>query len=312
MQQHEAGREPRYRLARLAAREGGTRMVDRVVIVGAGVLGMMHAVQARSRGLSAVQLEREAAARGASLRNFGLIWISGRAPGAELALARRPRTLWEELPNAIPAAGFRSHGPLTVACGDPELGLLTEAAAMPDADLVVCRTGAAHTGIVGPHLAGYKLPPVRSVGLPMLQTAPFEQLLTTSRADGDSVRYYPAFDLPGRAMLWQQQPLGASAQLPFDHLRARSSCLLGAHPPPACGRWAGVFGQVTGSGLYHRSHVAPGVVLVTGSGGRGMTCARRARRRRSHERTTNRATASGSRPAHHGRLPGHGRYYGGR
>ncbi|MGO8960769.1 MAG: hypothetical protein ACLQFR_25845 [Streptosporangiaceae bacterium] len=38
-------------------------------------------------------------------------------------------------------------------------------------------------------------------------------------------------------------------------------------------RWAGVYSQVTGSGLYHRSSVAPGVVLVTGPGGRGMTCA---------------------------------------
>jgi glycine/D-amino acid oxidase-like deaminating enzyme len=29
---------------------------------------------------------------------------------------------------------------------------------------------------------------------------------------------------------------------------------------------------VTGTELYHRSQVAPGVVLVTGPGGRGMTC----------------------------------------
>ncbi len=29
---------------------------------------------------------------------------------------------------------------------------------------------------------------------------------------------------------------------------------------------------MTTSELYHRSQVAPGVVLVTGPGGRGMTC----------------------------------------
>jgi hypothetical protein len=34
-----------------------------------------------------------------------------------------------------------------------------------------------------------------------------------------------------------------------------------------------VYSQVTGDDLYHRSAVAPGVVLVTGPGGRGMTCA---------------------------------------
>jgi glycine/D-amino acid oxidase-like deaminating enzyme len=38
-------------------------------------------------------------------------------------------------------------------------------------------------------------------------------------------------------------------------------------------RWAGVYSEVTGTtALYHRSAVAPGVVLVTGPGGRGMTC----------------------------------------
>ncbi len=279
-----------------AARRGakGARLVDRVVVVGGGILGMMHAVQARSAGLSVVHLEREAGARGASVRNFGLIWVSGRAPGAELALAQRARTLWEELAGAIPAAGFRPLGSLTVACDEAELGLLKEAAAMPDAaergfelldaaaaaelnpalrgefagallcrrdaiveprevpgairdyllaghqgqgsydwlpgrqamevaphavrdhtgtwhrgDLVVLCTGAAHTGIAGPHLAGFERPPVRRVRLQMLQTEPFEHRLTTSVADGDSLRYYPAFDLPGRA---QARAAGASGR----------------------------------------------------------------------------------------------------
>lgn len=98
--------------------------MDRVVVVGGGVLGMMHAVQARRAGLSVIHLEREAGARGASVRNFGLIWISGRAPGAELALAQRARTLWEQLAGAVPQAGFRRHGSLTVACDEAELGLL--------------------------------------------------------------------------------------------------------------------------------------------------------------------------------------------
>ncbi|HEX4256946.1 MAG TPA: FAD-dependent oxidoreductase [Streptosporangiaceae bacterium] len=42
--------------------------------------------------------------------------------------------------------------------------------------------------------------------------------------------------------------------------------------PPAQRRWAGVYSQVTTDELYHRSELAPGVVLVTGPGGRGMTC----------------------------------------
>jgi FAD dependent oxidoreductase TIGR03364 len=361
--------------------------VDRAVIVGGGVLGVMHALQARDRGMDVVHLEREAEGRGASVRNFGLIWVSGRSPGPELALAQRARTLWEELAGRVPAAGFRPHGSLTVAADDAELGLLKEAAALPDAtergfelldpaqaralnpalagslagallcrrdaiveprlvpaafrdyllagagreyvwlagreavevaphavrdhtgewhhgDLVVLCTGAAHTGVAGSHLAGFQVAPVRRVRLQMLQTEPFAARVTTAVADGDSLRYYPAFDLPGRARLGPQPPVAAAtaAQLllvqrldgsltigdtheydePFafdvdeaayDHLRHRAGQLLGTALPPTRRRWAGVYSQVTTADLYHRSPVAPGVVLVTGPGGRGMTCA---------------------------------------
>jgi len=363
--------------------------VDRVVIVGGGVLGMMHAVQARDRGIDVVHLEREAGPRGASVRNFGLIWVSGRAAGPELALAQRARTLWEELGSLVPEAGFRPHCSLTVATDDAELALMKEAAELPDAaergfevldqaaaaeinpalrgeiagallcrrdaiveprvvprafrdyliasqhaagggyewlpgreavevaphavrdhtgswhrgDLVLLCTGAAHTGIAGPHLTGYERPPVRRVRLQMLQTEPFGGRLTTSVADGDSLRYYPAYDLPGRSRLAPQTPVAAAAaaqllmvqrldgsltigdthsyaepfdfdvdEKPYDHLLARAEQLLGTRLPPARRRWAGVYSQVTGPELYHRSQVAPGVMLVTGPGGRGMTC----------------------------------------
>jgi glycine/D-amino acid oxidase-like deaminating enzyme len=138
----------------------------------------------------------------------------------------------------------------------------------------------------------------------MMQTAPLDAGLTTSVADGDSMRYYPAYDLPGRRRLAPKAAADArvSAQLllvhrldgsltigdtheyaePFafdvgedayEHLLAVAACLLGTALPPVRRRWAGVYSQVTGTELYHRSVVAPGVVLVTGPGGRGMTCA---------------------------------------
>jgi FAD dependent oxidoreductase TIGR03364 len=361
--------------------------VDQVVIVGGGVLGVMHAMRARERGMAVVHLEREPGARGASVRNFGLIWVSGRAPGAELALAQRARTLWEELAGLVPEAGFRPHGSLTVASDDAELALLKEAADLPDAadrgfelldasaarelnpalgglfagallcrrdaiveprlvpasfrdyllarnggryawlpgreavevaphavrdhtgewhrgDLVVLCTGAAHTGVAGAHLAGYTPPRVRRVRLQMMQTAPYGELLRTAVADGDSLRYYPAFDLPGRAGLGPQEPVAAAAaaqlllvqrldgsltigdtheydepfafdvdEAAYEHLRGRAERLLGTALPPTQRRWAGVYSQATTGELYHRSEVAPGVVLVTGPGGRGMTCA---------------------------------------
>jgi FAD dependent oxidoreductase TIGR03364 len=358
--------------------------VPRVIVVGGGVLGTMHAVAARRRGFEVVHLEREPDARGASVRNFGLVWVSGRAPGPELDLALRARERWAEIAAEVPGVGFRSHGSLTLAADDAEMSLIKEASALPDAprrgyevldaaaaravnpalrgefagallctrdaivepravpsalrahllasggyrwlpgreavaaathavrdhtgewhrgDLVVVCPGAAYTGIAGPHLAACPVPPLRRVRLQMMQTRPFAGRLTTAIADGDSMRYYPAFDLPGRRLLGPQTPAAARtrAQLllvqrldggltigdtheygePFgfdvdedayDHLRARAETLLGAPLPPVQRRWAGVYSQVTGDELYHRAQIEPGVVLVTGPGGRGMTC----------------------------------------
>jgi glycine/D-amino acid oxidase-like deaminating enzyme len=171
-------------------------------------------------------------------------------------------------------------------------------------DLVILCPGAAHTGIAGPHLSSYDEPPVRRVRLQMLQTEPFDRRLTTAVADGDSLRYYPAYDLPGRARLAPARPVAAAAgaqlllaqrldgsltigdthaydepfafdvdEAPYSHLRARAERLLGSQLPPTRRRWAGVYGQLTGPGLYFRAQVAPAVVLITGPGGRGMTLA---------------------------------------
>ena len=111
------------------------RLTQRIVVIGGGVLGTMHAVMARRRGYEVVHLEREGEARGASVRNFGLIWVSGRRAGAELALALRARELWAELGAAVPGLRFRPAGSLTVAADDAELRVLKEAAALPDAVL---------------------------------------------------------------------------------------------------------------------------------------------------------------------------------
>ncbi len=358
-----------------------------MVIAGGGVLGTMHALAARRRGFEVVQLEREAEARGASVRNFGLVWVSGRKAGPELSLALRARELWAELGAQVPGLGFRAAGSLTLATGDAELALLKEAAALPDAerrgfelldppavreanpvlrgeftggllcradaiveprqvlpalrgflasdgytwlpgrevteivpnavrdhtgawhqgDLVILCPGAAHTGVAGRYLARGGVPAVRRVRLQMMQTAPLAERLTTALADGDSLRYYPAYDLPGRGQLPPQSAAAgrARAQLllvqradggltigdtheyaePFgfdldedayDHLRARAEALLGAPIPRVQRRWAGVYSEVhpgaAAHALYHRAEVEPGVVLVTGPGGRGMTC----------------------------------------
>ena len=287
----------------------------RVVIVGGGILGTMHAVLARRHGYAVTQLEREPAGRGASVRNFGLVWVSGRRAGPELALALRARELWAEIAEGAPGTGFRPAGSLTIATSEAELAVMREAVALPDAkqrefellsadevrsvnpalrggflgglycradaiveprvalpalraslagpsyewrpgleavevaangvrdqqgdwhrgDLVVLCTGANFTGVAGPHLAASgalasrrragrpSQPGLRRVRLQMLQTLPFDGKLTTALADGDSLRYYPAYDVPSRAALPPQPPSPPRA--------ARSCC--------SCSAWTG-------------------------------------------------------------------------
>ncbi|MEU6649247.1 TIGR03364 family FAD-dependent oxidoreductase [Streptomyces sp. NPDC046900] len=105
----------------------------RVTVVGGGVVGTMHAWQAVERGHEVVQIEREAEARGASLRNFGQVWVSGRAGGEELETALRARELWEEIGARVPALGFRANGSLTLVRTGRELAVAEAALARADA-----------------------------------------------------------------------------------------------------------------------------------------------------------------------------------
>ena len=70
-----------------------TRKAD-VAIVGAGIVGLAHAYAAASRGCSVVVFDRDPLARGASVRNFGMIWPIGQPPGALLDMALRSRRIW--------------------------------------------------------------------------------------------------------------------------------------------------------------------------------------------------------------------------
>lgn len=108
----------------------------RVTIIGGGILGTAHAFHAVRRGHHVVQLEREAEARGATVRNFGLVWVSGRAP-FELDAALRARELWEQIGAEVPGVGFRPAGSLT---------LLRTPAEVAVADDVVGRTDSAARG----------------------------------------------------------------------------------------------------------------------------------------------------------------------
>ncbi|KIF03041.1 FAD-dependent oxidoreductase, partial [Streptomyces sp. RSD-27] len=97
------------------------------------MVGTMHAWQAVQRGHEVVQIEREAEARGASLRNFGQIWVSGRAGGEELDTALRARELWERIGAEVPGLGFRALGSLPPVRNAREYAVAEAAVARPDA-----------------------------------------------------------------------------------------------------------------------------------------------------------------------------------
>lgn len=359
----------------------------RVIVVGAGVVGTMHAWHAVSRGHEVVQIERESEARGASLRNFGQIWVSGRAGGEELEAALRARELWEAIGRRVPGLGFRACGSLTPLRTAAEVAVAEAAVARTDAaargyklltaeearslnpalrgtftaalwcerdaaveprtaqlvlkaellasgrytflggrevrevvgtasvrddhgdvhtgDAVILATGAWLGGLVR-ELAGPELP-VRRVRLQMMQTDPLGEPLTTSVADADSFRYYPAYRgeaLDALNARQPQDPVAAEHRMqllmvqrndggltigdtheyehpfafdtveePYEHLTRVVETFLGRPLPRIRHRWAGVYAQCTDtSRVVHRQQVADGVWLVTGPGGRGMTC----------------------------------------
>lgn len=356
----------------------------RAVVAGGGIIGTWHALELAEAGFAVDHLEAEAGPTGASVRNFGLVWVSGRRSGTELDVARRARRRWEEVGAAAPGIGFRPTTSLTVAT-DPSARTVMQAFARhPDAatrcisflepddvracnpavqgdiegalhctedavveprlalgalrahmettygdryrfhagcrvvgtgpralvdttgvrweaDLVVLATGAAYDHLPGAQALAARL---RRVRLQMLQTAPFATKLTTSLADSDSLRYYPAYESAPLAQLGEQTPLAAAHHLqlllvqrpdggltigdthaygePFDfalcedptlELLQRARRILGSELPPVRRRWEGVYAQCVDGDVCLREEIEPGVFLVTGPGGRGMTCA---------------------------------------
>lgn len=75
-----------------------------LAIVGAGIVGLAHALAAVRRGLRVVVIDRDAQANGASIRNFGFVTVTGQARGAVWRWARRTRDVWAEVagPAGIP------------------------------------------------------------------------------------------------------------------------------------------------------------------------------------------------------------------
>ena len=96
-----------------------------VAIIGAGIVGLAHALAAARRGLSVAVFERDERALGASIRNFGLPWPVGLALTPLHTRALRSRSLWLETARE---AGFwlTENGSLFLAYHPDEEAVLRE------------------------------------------------------------------------------------------------------------------------------------------------------------------------------------------
>jgi len=97
----------------------------RVVVIGAGIVGVAHALTAREAGWEVTVLERDGRPLGASVRNFGTLWPIGCVFGAEREQALRGVRRWREL---AAEAGFwiRPCGSLSLAYREEAWAVLNE------------------------------------------------------------------------------------------------------------------------------------------------------------------------------------------
>jgi FAD dependent oxidoreductase TIGR03364 len=68
-----------------------------IAIVGAGIVGLAHALAAARLGKRVVVIDRDTQANGASIRNFGFITVTGQQRGAVWQRAMRTRNIWAEV-----------------------------------------------------------------------------------------------------------------------------------------------------------------------------------------------------------------------
>jgi FAD dependent oxidoreductase TIGR03364 len=96
-----------------------------VAVVGAGIVGLAHALAAARRGRRVVVIDRDAQANGASIRNFGFVTVTGQAAGECWSMARRSREVWAEV---AAAAGIPVlHAGLVVTARRPEAEAVIDA-----------------------------------------------------------------------------------------------------------------------------------------------------------------------------------------
>ncbi|MDX2156043.1 MAG: TIGR03364 family FAD-dependent oxidoreductase [Hyphomicrobiaceae bacterium] len=135
-----------------------------LAVVGAGIVGLAHALAAARLGKRVVVIDRDSAANGASIRNFGFVTVTGQQAGRCWERAMRSRNVWAEV---APKAGIRvEHAGLLVAARRPESRRVLEAFAESDMGRAC--------SLLSPAAAAEKVPALRTSGLAGALWSPHE------------------------------------------------------------------------------------------------------------------------------------------
>ena len=149
-----------------------------LAVIGAGLMGMSVALEARARGMSVVILEAESCARHASSASAGGVRSLNRHP-SEIALARAALPLWETLSAQLGRdCGFKRSGQIRVAEDTAAMQALEERAAM------AAGLGFDHERLVSPTELRTRIPAIAKhcIGALAVDDDGFADPLATSHA----------------------------------------------------------------------------------------------------------------------------------
>jgi FAD dependent oxidoreductase TIGR03364 len=143
-----------------------------LLIVGAGIVGLAHAWAAVQRGWRVTVVERDRRCVGASVRNFGLVCVTGQSAGDTWRRARASRAVWATL---APQIGVPiAHEGLWLAAHRPEAAAVLQAfAAGPMGEGCTLLT---------PAQAAQQAPALRTAGLQAVLHSPHELRLDSRQA----------------------------------------------------------------------------------------------------------------------------------
>ncbi|MBD0257370.1 MAG: TIGR03364 family FAD-dependent oxidoreductase, partial [Cytophagales bacterium] len=144
-------------------------------VIGGGIVGLATAYHLARQGRKVVLFERNTQAVGASVRNFGLLWPIGQAPGAAHQRALRSREIWREVARAA-GFGLLENGSLHLAHAADELSVLEAFAA------TAAGNGYPGCALLSPREALAQSPGVKAAGLQGALWSPTEMTVDPREA----------------------------------------------------------------------------------------------------------------------------------